>query len=90
MSRLPNRRDDEVRRLLDTPHPAVPVGLATRAMLRGRRILHRRRVAHAVLWALLIAAAVAGLVLAALMWPDGGTSGGPGDSTWWSGTGRRR
>lgn len=89
MSPPPNRRDDEVRRLLDTPHPAVPVDLAARAILRGRRILRRRRIAHAVLWVLLIAAAVAGLVLTALTWPDGGAGGGPGD-TWWSGTGRIR
>ena len=84
MSALPNRRDDEVRRLLDTPHPAVPVDLATRAVLRGRRILHRRRVVHTVLWTVLVAAAVAGLVLAVLTWPDTGTSSVPDDGTWWS------
>lgn len=84
MSRLPNRRDDEVRRLLDTPHPAVPVDLAARAALRGRRIVRRRRIEHAVLWALLVAAAVTALVLAALTWPhDPSSPGGPVDDTWW-------
>jgi hypothetical protein len=82
MNPLPNRRDDEVRRLLDTPHPVVPADLAVRAVLRGRRIVHRRRVTRTVLWTLAVAAAVAGLVLAAVLWP--GTSEGTGTGTWWS------
>ncbi|SEO90127.1 hypothetical protein SAMN05216267_105311 [Actinacidiphila rubida] len=83
MSRLPNRRDEEVRRLLDTPHPAVPVDLAARAMLRGRRIVHRRRIEHSVLWALLAAAVIAGIVLTVLNWPHS-TPPVPNDGTWWS------
>jgi ferric-dicitrate binding protein FerR (iron transport regulator) len=83
---VPNRRDDEVRRLLDTPHPAVPVDLATRAMLRGRRILRRRRIAGAALWTVLVAAIVAGIVVAALTRPWN-TAGETGDGTWWSGLG---
>ena len=88
MSPLPNRRDDEVRRLLDTPHPAVPVDLAARAVLRGRRIVRRRRIEYTVLWALLAAAAIAGIVLAVLSWPDHSTPPVPSDGTWWQTNGR--
>lgn len=84
MSPLPNRRDDEVRRLLDTPHPVVPVDLAARAAVRGRRILHRRRITHAVLWTLVVAAAVAGIVLAVMLWPNGDATNVPVDGNWWS------
>jgi len=83
---LPNRRDDEVRRLLDTPHPAVPVDLPARAMLRGRRTLHRRRMIRLMVWTMLLTAVVAGVVVAVLMWPDTATSSGvsgPRDS-WWA------
>ena len=82
MSPLPNRRDDEVRRLLDTPHPVVPVDLGARAMVRGRRIVRRRRTVHTVLWALLVAAIVAGAVLAILTWPDRPPPS-PTDGPWW-------
>lgn len=82
MTSPPNRRDDEVRRLLDTPHPAVPLDLAARAVLRGRRIVHRRRVIHAVLWVLALAAVITGAVLAAALWPD--SSRGAGAGTWWA------
>jgi hypothetical protein len=84
VTRLPNRRDDEVRRLLDTPHPVVPADLPARAVLRGRRIVHRRRVVHAALWALLVAAVVTGIVLAVLLWPDADAGSVPGDGSWWS------
>ncbi|MDX3093995.1 hypothetical protein PV703_12605 [Streptomyces sp. ME01-24h] len=60
------RKEDEVRRLLGGPYPAVPVDLAPRAAERGRRILARRRVRHAVLWTLLVVGVVVALVLAAL------------------------
>ena len=56
--------------MLDGPHPVVPVDLVPRAAARGRRAVRRRRVARYALWALLLAAAVAGLVLAAVFWPD--------------------
>jgi hypothetical protein len=85
VSPLPNRRDDEVRRLLDTPHPMVPLDLASRAMARGRRIVRRRRTVHAVLWTLLVVAVAAGIVLAVLAWPDHPASTVPSDgSTWWA------
>ncbi|NUQ97683.1 MAG: hypothetical protein HOY79_14395, partial [Streptomyces sp.] len=64
-------------------HPAVPVDLAARAVLRGRRIVHRRRVTHTVLWILAVAALVAGVVLAVVLWP-GSTSPGQDTGTWWA------
>lgn len=66
----PDRKEEEVRRILDTPHPYVPAELAERSAERGRRILRRRRVVHQLLWLLLVAAIVAGVVLAVLEWPD--------------------
>ncbi|MFF3953171.1 hypothetical protein ACFYY1_08180 [Streptomyces sp. NPDC001890] len=35
-------REDEVRRMLDGPHPQVPADLARRAAQRGGRLLRRR------------------------------------------------
>lgn len=84
MSRLPNRRDDEVRRLLDTPHPVVPLDLTARAAARGRRIVRRRRIVRLTLWVLLFAALVAGLVVAVLAWPDHAATTTPPDGSWWS------
>ncbi|MCM2421285.1 hypothetical protein C8250_026735 [Streptomyces sp. So13.3] len=66
----PDRKEEEVRRVLDTPHPYVPADLAERAAERGRRILRRRRVVHQLLWLLLVAAIVTGVVFAVLEWPD--------------------
>ncbi|MFJ2089706.1 hypothetical protein ACIOEW_10590 [Streptomyces sp. NPDC087901] len=51
------RREDEVRRMLDTPHPQVPAELAARAAERGDRLLRRRRVLGR-LWLLTAAAVV--------------------------------
>lgn len=86
MSPLPNRRDDEVRRLLDTPHPVVPLDLTARAVTRGRRIVRRRRIAGHALWGLLFAAFVAGIVLAVLFWPDTSapSTTTPTDGSWWA------
>jgi cell division septal protein FtsQ len=83
--RAPNRRDDEVRQLLDTPHPAVPAELVARATARGRRTVRRRLLARRALWVLLALALVAGVVLAVLLWPDHPTaSNDTGDATWWA------
>ncbi|MEU6854423.1 hypothetical protein ABZ901_31390 [Actinacidiphila alni] len=87
MSRLPNRRDDEVRRLLDTPHPVVPVDLAARAMTRGRRIVRRRRVVRLAVTALALAALVAAIVLAVLYWPDDDPATTTPNGNWWSALG---
>ncbi|WP_329455959.1 hypothetical protein [Streptomyces sp. NBC_01497] len=52
-------KEDQVRRMLDLPHPPVPPGLALRAARRGTRIAHRRRVTRtAVMLTLLVAVAV--------------------------------
>jgi type VI protein secretion system component VasF len=64
-----DRKEEQVRRLLDTPHPIVAVDLAARAADRGRRVLRRRRAIHLVLWVLLLAAVVTAIVLLVLWWP---------------------
>ncbi|WP_393060123.1 hypothetical protein [Streptomyces sp. LN549] len=51
------RREDDVRRMLETPHPQVPAELAARAAERGARLLRLRRVLRR-LWLLTAAAAV--------------------------------
>ncbi|MER5274788.1 hypothetical protein ABT025_03395 [Streptomyces sp. NPDC002809] len=51
------RREDEIRRMLDTPHPQVPAELAARAAERGARLLRCRRVLFR-LWLLTAAAGV--------------------------------
>lgn len=63
------RREDEVRRLLDSPHPQVPGDLAARAVARGTRLLRRDRVMRRALWLLLCAAAVAFAVWASVAEP---------------------
>lgn len=70
--------------MLDGPHPMVPPDLVPRATARGRRTAHRRRVARYALWALLLAAAVAGIVLAALLWPAGEDPADNPGGTWWA------
>ncbi len=64
--RLPDRKETEIRRMLDASHAPAPADLAERAMVRGRRLLHRRRVRNTVLWLLLIGAVVAAAVVAAV------------------------
>ncbi|MGP3954146.1 hypothetical protein [Streptomyces sp. 7N604] len=66
---LPDRKEDEVRRMLDGPHPVVPPDLAARAAERGQLLLARRRAVRAVGWALLISAAVAFAVWSAVAQP---------------------
>ena len=57
-----DRKEAEIRRMLDAPHPPVPPDLAERAMARGRRIIRRRRARRAIGWLLLLAAVVAAVV----------------------------
>ncbi|TRV79474.1 hypothetical protein FKN01_09980 [Streptomyces sp. 130] len=52
------RREDEVRRMLEGPHPQVPADLAASAAERGARLLRRRRALRR-LWVLALVAAVA-------------------------------
>ncbi|MFD9408991.1 hypothetical protein ACFWBN_18490 [Streptomyces sp. NPDC059989] len=69
MSGLPDRKEAQVRRLLETPYPAVPADLAAGAAARGARLLRRRRVLRRFGWAVLFAAAVAFTVWASLTRP---------------------
>ncbi|MCB5170449.1 hypothetical protein LG634_37370 [Streptomyces bambusae] len=64
-----SHREDELRRLLDRRHTAVPPGLADRAATRGLRLLRRRRALHGAGWLLLIAAVAAFTVWAAVVQP---------------------
>ncbi|MQY14852.1 hypothetical protein SRB5_50280 [Streptomyces sp. RB5] len=57
-----DRKESEVRALLDTAHPLVPPYLAERTIRQGRRVLGRRRVAKYTFW-LLAAAVVIGLAV---------------------------
>ncbi|SCK10668.1 hypothetical protein YUYDRAFT_00825 [Streptomyces sp. ScaeMP-e48] len=62
-SRGGDRKADEVRRMLEGPHPPVPAGLADRAARRGARLLRLRRGVRRTAWWL------AGTVFAAfLVW----------------------
>ncbi|MET9951114.1 hypothetical protein ABZ135_06115 [Streptomyces sp. NPDC006339] len=63
------RKEDEVRRLMRTAPPAVPVDLAARAVARGTRRLRRDRVLRRIGWALLAAAVVAFAVWASVAEP---------------------
>ncbi|MFF7179544.1 hypothetical protein [Streptomyces sp. NPDC008121] len=63
------RREDEVRRMLEAPHPRVPRDLSARAVERGIRLLHRDRAVRRVLWTLLVIAAVAFAVWASVVRP---------------------
>ncbi|MEN8653611.1 hypothetical protein ABCR94_24135 [Streptomyces sp. 21So2-11] len=58
MSRA-DRKENEVRRMLDGAHPPVPADLGARAAERGERLLRRNVVARRVMWVLLMAVIVA-------------------------------
>jgi hypothetical protein len=62
--RPPDRKENEVRRMLETPHPPAPSDLAERAMTKGRRLLRRRRVRRTLSWLLLLAVVAAAAVAA--------------------------
>ncbi|WP_434595626.1 hypothetical protein [Streptomyces sp. A5-4] len=59
---LPDRKEDEVRRMLDGAHPPVPAGLGARAAERGERLLRRNVVARRLMWVLLMTVIVAFVV----------------------------
>ncbi|MGW7313232.1 hypothetical protein [Streptomyces sp. NPDC054854] len=65
----PDRKEDQVRKLMEGPHPAVPAGLAAAAATHGRRLLRRRRALRRLGWSVLFAAAVAFTVWASLTRP---------------------
>ncbi|MEV4945016.1 hypothetical protein [Streptomyces sp. NPDC053755] len=62
-------REDEVRRMLEFPHPQVPRDLAARAVERGTRLLHRDRAVRRALWVLLGVAVIAFAVWASVAEP---------------------
>ncbi|MFJ3581416.1 hypothetical protein ACIPPS_04135 [Streptomyces sp. NPDC090127] len=62
-------KEDEVRRLLESPHPQVPADLAARAVARGTRLLHRDRAVRRALWALLVVGVLVFVVWAAVAEP---------------------
>ncbi|MDQ0941134.1 hypothetical protein [Streptomyces sp. V1I1] len=64
-----DRKEDEVRRMLETRHPAVPADLAARAAEHGTRLLRRHRAVRRAAWLLLMAAAIAFAVWAATTEP---------------------
>ncbi|MFD6873639.1 MULTISPECIES: hypothetical protein [unclassified Streptomyces] len=64
-----DRKEDQVRKLMEGPHPAVPAGLAAAAATHGRRLLRRRRALRRLGWSVLFAAAVAFTVWASLTRP---------------------
>ncbi|MEV6128569.1 hypothetical protein AB0M05_17315 [Streptomyces violaceusniger] len=66
---FPDRKETEVRRMLEGPHPALPPDLAGRATDRGRRMLRRHQVVRTIGWLLLLAAVVAFAVWAAIVEP---------------------
>ncbi|MFB6823404.1 hypothetical protein ACFCXA_17665 [Streptomyces virginiae] len=69
MSGIPDRKEAQVRQLLQGPYPPVPTGLAAGAAARGDRLLRRRRAVRRLGWAVLFAAAVAFVVWASLTHP---------------------
>ncbi|MEU9376568.1 hypothetical protein AB0D94_22740 [Streptomyces sp. NPDC048255] len=64
-----DRKEAQVRRLMEGPQPVVPADLAAGAAARGDRLLRRRRALRRLGWAVLFAAAVAFAVWASLTQP---------------------
>ncbi|WP_412076999.1 hypothetical protein ACLF6K_18210 [Streptomyces xanthophaeus] len=64
-----DRKEAQVRRLMEGPQPVVPADLAAGAAARGDRLLRRRRALRRMGWAVLFAAAVAFAVWASLTQP---------------------
>lgn len=54
-----DRREEEIRRLMEGTRPAVPHDLADRAVRAGRRTSRRRRAASRAVWMALLAALLA-------------------------------
>ncbi|WP_329118007.1 hypothetical protein [Streptomyces sp. NBC_01465] len=65
----PDRKETEVRLMLETPHPVVPAGLAVRATERGARMQRRRRVARRAAWMVLVVVVIGFVVWVAVAQP---------------------
>ncbi|TQK52223.1 hypothetical protein FBY35_2651 [Streptomyces sp. SLBN-118] len=63
------RKEAEVRRMLETPHPPVPTDLAARAAEHGARLLRRHQALRRAVWLMLVAAVIAFAVWAMVAQP---------------------
>jgi hypothetical protein len=63
------RKEDEVRRMMDAVHPVVPADLGPRAAAIGARLLRRSRITRRAWLLLLVAAVIAFSVWAAVAEP---------------------
>ncbi|MFR9676139.1 hypothetical protein [Streptomyces sp. TR06-5] len=79
---LPDRREDEVRRMLDGAQATLPADLAARAGARGERLLRRRHRLRVVLWTVAIAAAVVFAAWAVTVQPWRAPATSPPIVTW--------
>lgn len=66
---LPDRKENEVRRLLDGPAAPLPPDLAARAVDTGGRLLRRRQAARVALWCLGVCAVLTFAAWAAVVQP---------------------
>jgi ferric-dicitrate binding protein FerR (iron transport regulator) len=64
-----DRKESEVRRMMEGPPPAVPADLGVRAAAHGGRLLRRRRALRRAAWLLIVAAALAFAVWATVNQP---------------------
>ncbi|MFC7305251.1 hypothetical protein ACFQVC_13585 [Streptomyces monticola] len=64
-----DRKEEQVRRLLDGPTPTVPPNLCAEAMRRGARLGRRRAAIRRLMWLLLLVAVVAFAVWASVAQP---------------------
>ncbi|MFP3988301.1 hypothetical protein U9R90_12480 [Streptomyces sp. E11-3] len=65
----PDRKEIQVRRILDAPPPAVPPQLYADAVRRGGRLLRRRRWTRRLTWFLLTAALLAFVIWVSVAQP---------------------
>lgn len=67
--RSPDRKETEVRRLLDGPAAPLPPDLAARAVASGGHLRRRRQAVRATLWCLAVCAVLAFSAWAAVAHP---------------------
>ncbi|MBT2365020.1 hypothetical protein J7E88_06730 [Streptomyces sp. ISL-10] len=64
-----DRKENEVRRMMEGPQPVVPADLAVRAAAHGSRLVRRHRALRRAAWLLIVAAALAFVVWATVSQP---------------------